>query len=141
MASGQLFANKTFMDRRRVARPQRILVVDDSDDMRDLWNLWLTAHGFSVLEAQNGAEALHQVDERPPDLVLLDVMMPVMDGLETLRRLRAHAATSSVPVIMLSAQDEAGARRARDLRPDLYLRKPIAPDDLLWHIRGLLRRV
>ena len=129
------------MDRRRVARPQRILVVDDSDDMRDLWNLWLTAHGFSVLEAQNGAEALHQVDERPPDLVLLDVMMPVMDGLETLRRLRAHAATSSVPVIMLSAQDEAGARRARDLRPDLYLRKPIAPDDLLWHIRGLLRRV
>ena len=78
------------MDRRRVARPQRILVVDDSADMRDLWNLWLTAHGFSVLEAQNGAEALQQVDERPPDLVLLDVMMPVMDGLETLKRLRAQ---------------------------------------------------
>jgi two-component system phosphate regulon response regulator PhoB len=140
MASGQVLARELFMDRRRLARPQRILVVDDSADMRDLWNVWLTAHGFSVLEAENGLEALQQVDERPPDLVLLDVMMPVMDGLETLKRLRAVASTSAVPVIMLSAQDETGAWRARQLGPDLYLRKPVAPDDLMRHIRGLLRR-
>jgi CheY-like chemotaxis protein len=120
-AYGQVLAHEPFMDRRRLARPQRILVVDDSADMRDLWNLWLTAHGFSVLEAQNGLEALRLVDERPPDLVLLDVMMPMMDGLETLKRLRALAPTSAVPVIMLSAQGEAGAQRARQLGPDLYL--------------------
>jgi DNA-binding response OmpR family regulator len=128
------------MKRRRLARPQRILVVDDSADMRGLWNVWLTAHGFSVLEAENGLEALQQVDEGPPDLVLLDVMMPIMDGLETLRRLRELASTSAVPVIMLSAQGEVGASRAGQLGPDLYLRKPVAPDDLMWHIRGLLRR-
>jgi DNA-binding response OmpR family regulator len=79
-------------------------------------------------------------NERPPDLVLLDVMMPIMDGLETLRRLRALTSTSAVPVIMLSAQGEAGARQARRLGPDLYLRKPVAPDDLMRYIRGLLRR-
>jgi two-component system, sensor histidine kinase and response regulator len=68
------------------------------------------------------------------------VMMPVMDGLETLKRIRALASTPAVPVIMLSAQGEVGAGRARQLGPDLYLRKPVAPDDLMRHIRGLLRR-
>jgi DNA-binding response OmpR family regulator len=102
--------------------------------------LWLTAHGFSVLEAQNGEEALQHVNERPPDLVLLDVMMPVMDGLETLKRLREMASTSAVPAIILSAQGEAGAQRAGEIGPDVYVAKPIKPDDLMWHIRGLLRR-
>jgi DNA-binding response OmpR family regulator len=138
MAFGQVIADTSFMDL-GLAAPQRILVVDDSTDMREMWCLWLEAQGFIALEAENGADALRQVGSRPPDLVLLDIMMPVMDGLETLKRLRADEATSTVPVIMLSAQGPAAARRARELGSDVFLAKPVAPDDLMLHIRALLR--
>jgi DNA-binding response OmpR family regulator len=116
------------------------LIVEDSADLRELWNLWLSTHGFSVLEAENGVEALRQAQKTPPDLVLLDVMMPVLDGLETLKRLRAQETTSTVPVIMMSAQGEAAERAARDLRADVFMPKPVHPDVLMQHIRSLLQR-
>ena len=124
----------------RPLTPQRILVVDDSTDMREMWCLWLEGQGFRVLEAENGADALRQIGRSPPDLVLLDVMMPVMDGLETLKRLRANEATSAMPVIMLSAQGEMAAMRARELGSDVFVAKPVMPDELMKHIRALLER-
>ena len=105
-----------------------------------MWRLWLEAHGFDVLEATHGADALRQMEGEPPDLVLLDVMMPVMDGLETLKRLRAQESTSTMPVIMVSARGSVTARMARQLGSDAYLAKPVNPDDLLRHIRSLLGR-
>ena len=119
-------------------RPQRILVVDDSSDIREMWCLWLEANGFAVLEAIDGADALRQMEGEPPDLVLLDVMMPVMDGLETLKRLRAQENTSTMPVIVVSARGEMTARMAHQLGSDAYVSKPVNPDDLLSHIRSLL---
>jgi CheY-like chemotaxis protein len=103
------------MERRR--RPQRILVVDDSNDIREMWRMWLEAHGFDVQETTHGADALRQIEGEPPDLVLLDVMMPVIDGLETLKRLRAQKNTSTIGD-RGSAQGTVTARMARQLGSD-----------------------
>jgi two-component system cell cycle response regulator DivK len=95
---------------RRRTGPQRVLVVDDSEDLRELWRQWLGFHGFRVEEASNGLEGVRQVLEQPPDIVLMDIRMPLMDGLEATRRLQADNKTARVPIVALSA--ESGARAA-----------------------------
>src|SRR6478672_12309173 len=92
------------MERRVRARPQRILIVDDAAEIRELWRLWLTFWGFSVQEARNGAEAVQMALANPPDLVLMDLWMPVLDGLQAMRQLRDDPRTTNVPVVALSAQ-------------------------------------
>src|SRR4026208_690358 len=82
------------VDRRRSSRPQRVLVVDDSADIRELWRLWLTFWGFSVHEARNGYDAIPNAAEVQPDLILMDLWMPVVDGVEAMRRLKADSRTS-----------------------------------------------
>ena len=127
-----------YVQRRRGSRPQRILVVEDSTDMRELWRMWFTGLGFTVIEAGNGVEALEQVNNAEPDLVLLDVAMPIMDGLEALELIRGQKQTANLPVIVLSAQDGRVAQRARALGSDVFLTKPVWPDDLMVHVRALL---
>jgi two-component system phosphate regulon response regulator PhoB len=127
------------MDRRQAQRPQRVLVVDDSDDVREMLRLVLTRRGFAVVEASDGAEAVVKAVERCPDLVLLDVRMPIMDGLEALRQLRAEARTAHVPIIMVSAQPDQ-AERARALGSNGFVAKPAPPDALLKQIRAVLGR-
>jgi DNA-binding response OmpR family regulator len=115
-----------------------ILIVDDEPRIRDLVRMNLEMEHYSVIEASNGVEALDQLRENLPDLVMLDVMMPEMDGFETLRAIRE---VSTVPVVMLTVrQSEQDRIHGLDLGADDYLAKPFSPRELLSRIRALLRR-
>jgi CheY-like chemotaxis protein len=103
--------------------------------------MWLTGSGFSVDEASNGAEALSQAASRPPDLVLMDLCMPIMDGVEAIRRLRANPSTAEVPIIVITAQGtEESAQRAAEAGADAYVDKPVMPDELLHHMKDAFNR-
>src|SRR3972149_3267678 len=111
-----------------------ILVVDDEPRMIHFIRLNLEHDGFDVVEASSGTQALAQLRDRLPDLVLLDVMMPDLDGFETLRLLRE---ISSVPVIMLTARgDEDDRVRGLELGADDYVTKPFSPRDLVRPVRA-----
>lgn len=119
-------------------RDMTILVVDDEPRIRDLVRMNLEMERYRVLEASDGREALEQLREHLPDLIVLDVMMPDMDGFETLKAIRE---VSTVPVIMLTVrQSEQDKIRGLDLGADDYLAKPFSPRELLSRIRALLRR-
>jgi len=117
----------------------RVLVVDDEPALRDSLDRALRAEGYDVETAPDGLVALERLDAREPDAVVLDVLMPGLDGLETMRRLRA--AGSRVPILMLTARDSVGDRVAGlDAGADDYVIKPFALEELLARLRALLRR-
>ncbi|RAG84571.1 DNA-binding response regulator [Streptacidiphilus pinicola] len=119
--------------------PARVLVVDDEPALRDALESSLAFEGYEVLTASDGLEALDAVAAEQPDLVLLDIMMPRMDGLTAVRRLRSRGDT--VPVLMLTARDAVGDRvTGLDVGADDYLAKPFELDELLARVRALLRR-
>jgi DNA-binding response OmpR family regulator len=105
-----------------------VLVVEDEPDIRNLIVHHLTRDGFRCRTAATGPEALARVRSAPPDLVVLDLMLPEMDGLEVCRRLRGDPATASLPLIMLTA------------KADDYLAKPFSPKELVARVRAVLRR-
>ncbi len=116
----------------------RILVVDDEPHIRELQRLYLSREGFSVIEAADGLDALRHVESEPPELVMLDIMMPKMDGWEALRLIRQK---SQVPVIMLSAKDEELDKvLGLELGADDYITKPFSPRELVARVRAVLRR-
>ncbi|NUQ02538.1 MAG: response regulator transcription factor [Anaerolineae bacterium] len=124
----------------RTARPtgKRILVVDDEPRMINFIRMNLELDGHQVLEAHNGLEALEVVRTRLPDIILLDVMMPELDGFETLRMLREF---SSLPVIMLTAKGEENDKvYGLELGADDYITKPFGPRELSSRIKAVLRR-
>jgi DNA-binding response OmpR family regulator len=117
---------------------RRILVVDDEERMVRFIRLNLEHDGFHVDEAYNGTQALTKVRSNLPDLVLLDIMMPDIDGFEVLRIIRE---LSSVPVIMLTAKGEEDDRvRGLELGADDYITKPFSPRELVSRVRAVLRR-
>lgn len=116
-----------------------ILVADDDQRLLKMVRRTLTYEGFEVITAANGREALARMEADAPDLVVLDWMMPELDGLEMLHRLRA--AGDEVPVLMLTARDAVEDRvTGLDRGADDYLVKPFAPSELLARLRALLRR-
>lgn len=118
--------------------PARILVVDDEPKLLELVRWILERNGFEVIEAQNGREAIERVQDELPSLVLLDVMMPDMNGFETLREIRKF---SNVPVIMLTVQaSEADKVHGLELGADDYVTKPFSHRELVSRIRAVLRR-
>src|SRR5713226_1730445 len=117
---------------------RRVLVADDEPDLLYAIKLYLEDEGFTVFTAVNGYEALDLVKERLPDVVVLDVMMPDLDGFETLKLLRE---TATVPVIMLTAKgEEADKVRGLGLGADDYVTKPFSQRELLSRIQAVLRR-
>lgn len=119
-----------------------ILVVDDQLDVRNLVSLHVRNAGYDCLHAKNGSEALQVIEENEPDVIVLDVMMPVMDGIETCRRIRNSGRHSAIYIIMLSAKSETVDKvDSLDIGADSYLTKPFVPDELLAQIRAGLRIV
>ncbi len=117
---------------------RRILVVDDEPRMINFIRMNLELEGHQVIEAHNGMEALEQIRTQLPDIVLLDVMMPELDGFETLRMLREF---SDIPVIMLTAKgDENDKVYGLELGADDYITKPFGPRELSSRIKAVLRR-
>jgi two-component system, OmpR family, response regulator MprA len=114
-------------------------VVDDDPRITDLLRRILAYEGYSVAIAANGSEALDRSLERPPDLVVLDIMLPGLDGLEVAQRLRT--AGDNVPILMLTARDTVADRvNGLETGADDYLVKPFAPDELVARVKALLRR-
>jgi two-component system response regulator MprA len=116
-----------------------ILVVDDDPRITDLLRRILAYEGYSVAIAANGHEALNRSLERPPDLVVLDIMLPGLDGLEVAQRLRS--AGDNVPILMLTARDAVADRvKGLETGADDYLVKPFVPEELVARVKALLRR-
>jgi DNA-binding response OmpR family regulator len=115
-----------------------ILVVDDEETIRKLLKVNLTADGYEVITASSGEEALALMDKREPDLVILDIMMPGMDGFQTLNLIRKR---SDIPVIMLTARaEELTMRDSLELGADDYVQKPFSLLELSARIRAKRRR-
>ena len=117
----------------------RVLVADDDDKIRELLELYLTKEGFAVEQAADGAEAILKAQQLKPDLIVLDIMMPVLDGMEVCRQVRKF---SQVPVIMLTARTEDEDRiMGLELGADDYLAKPFNPRELVARVKAVLRRM
>ena len=122
-----------------MTRPS-VLVCDDEPNLRELIRVSL-GPGWTVHEAGDGEEALTLALERQPDLAVLDVMMPKLDGYEVTRRLRDNAATSRMPVILLTARvQEADITRGFDAGADDYIKKPFSPQELRARVQAILGR-
>lgn len=121
-----------------IGQGHRVLVVDDEESVRELIKLYLSKEGFEVLHAREGKEALRVNGEHHPDLIILDLMLPGMDGREVCRQIRS---TSRVPIIMLTARAEEVDRIVGlELGADDYVVKPFSPRELVARVKAVLRR-
>ncbi|MDQ6874510.1 MAG: response regulator [Actinomycetota bacterium] len=119
-------------------RRHRVLVVDDDLVIRQLIGINLELEGFEVHMAADGEEALQQAVDVLPDVVVLDVMMPRLDGLQVARRLRADARTQAMRLVLVSARAQAAdLQRGEDMGVDAYITKPFEPDELVSVVRRL----
>jgi two-component system KDP operon response regulator KdpE len=120
------------------AAPLRVLVIDDEPPIRKLLRVGLSAHGYQIMEASSGKMALELLGGQPPDLIVLDLGLPDMQGHELLRTMRAR--NDSVPIVVLSSRDdETGKVQALDSGADDYVTKPFGMDELLARMRAALR--
>ncbi len=118
---------------------QSVLIVDDEPMARTLLRLMLVRAGFNVSEAEDGYDALKKVQDYQPDIILLDVMMPGMDGFTVCETLRGEEKTSALPIIMLSAKtDLESINKGLRVGATKYLTKPISPEDLTRHVHDAL---
>ncbi len=118
---------------------QLVLIVDDEPMARTLLRLMLVRVGFNVSEAEDGYDALEKVQQNLPDIILLDVMMPGMDGFSVCEELRQRKETATLPIIMLSAKTDLDSiNKGMRIGATKYLTKPISPEDLTRHVKEAL---
>ena len=129
-------------DNRIVARVKPlVLLVEDQLELRQMYVQQLELGGFDVIEAENGADAVTNTAAHVPDVVLMDLSLPVLDGWEATRRLKADARTAHIPVVALTAHDGSGElERATNAGCDWFVPKPCPPDALITEIRRVLAR-
>lgn len=121
--------------------PRTVLVADDDEDILQLVSFRLQRAGYTVVTASDGPQALAAAREHQPDLAVLDVMMPGLNGYEVTRQLRADEATAQIPVILLTARvQEADVSRGFEAGADDYLRKPFSPQELRSRVQAILAR-
>ena len=119
--------------------PKKILIVEDEANIRELLRLYLEREGYTVLEAENGVEGIKKWKSDKPDMLLLDVMMPVMDGWAVCREIRAE---SDVPIIMLTAEGETADRvSGLEMGADDYIVKPLEMPEVIARVRAVFRRM
>ena len=119
-----------------------VLVVEDEHDIRALLEYKLTRDGFSVRAVETGEQALSAVTTMPPDLILLDLMLPGIDGLQVCRKLKSDATTANIPILMLTAKDEeSDVVTGLELGADDYVTKPFSPKVVVARARAVLRRL
>jgi len=117
----------------------RVLVVDDYPDAREMYAEYLQFSGFDVIEAGNGMEALERAADSAPDIILMDLSLPVMDGWEATRRLKADKSTADIPIVALTGHALAGILEgAKKAGCDAFVTKPCLPEDLVKEIRKVL---
>jgi len=118
---------------------RQILVVDDERSVRNILDFSLDAEGYRVIQAEDGEEALKLAGENPPDLIIMDVMMPRLDGFETCRKLKADSRTRDIPVVLLTARSTRGdQKRGREVAADAYVTKPFSPNSLMDIVHSFL---
>ena len=116
-----------------------ILIVEDQDDLRKLYAEQLVMSGFDVIQAANGADAIDRTTSQAPDVVLMDLSLPVIDGWEATRRLKSDERTAHIPVLALTAHDGSGElQRATRAGCDWFVPKPCPPDALITEVRRVL---
>jgi two-component system cell cycle response regulator DivK len=119
--------------------PPLVLVVDDFQDNREMYAEYLAYCGFRVIEAKNGKEAIEQAFAQSPNVIIMDLSLPVMDGWEATRRLKADGRTKSIPVIALTGHALQGhSKGALDAGCDAFVAKPCLPDQLVLEIKRML---
>ena len=124
----------------KTLRP-RVLLVDDYPDARDMYAEYLEYSGYDVVQAANGMEALQRAVDDQPDIILMDLSLPVMDGWEATRRLKANARTAAIPVVALTGHALAGiSEGAKKAGCDAFVTKPCLPEDLVKEIKRILER-
>lgn len=141
IATSKIIAQARFWQLSARQKRGNILVVDDDDNVRDLVKLSLAPGQYNIHEAKNGIEALKFVDTTIPDLILLDLMMPKMDGVEVCKYLKRNVTTSNIPIIMLTAKTMIHEKvKGFDTGADDYITKPFDPLELEARVRAVLRR-
>lgn len=116
----------------------KVLLVEDAPFLRYAFGRLLRLQGFEVVEANDGQEAMAALDDFQPQFILTDLMMPVMDGVELIRRLRTDPRTANLPVVAITADSTGGAeKRARDAGADAFITKPVELPDLIDRLRAV----
>ena len=115
-------------------RRMRVLVVEDDDDLRSLFRTALAIDGFDVQEARNGLDALHRIDQDPPDVVILDINLPLVSGIAVREQIAAHSATRHIPVVVVTGS----AENFDALNVPCIIRKPVSPTELVQAVRKCL---
>ena len=127
------------MGKQGITMPKKILIVEDEANIRELLRLYLEREGYAVIEAENGVEGIKQWKSEKPDMILLDVMMPVMDGWTVCKEIRAE---SDVPIIMLTAKGETADRvSGLEMGADDYIVKPLEMPEVIARVRAVFRRM
>ena len=127
------------MGKQGIIMPKKILIVEDEANIRELLRLYLEREGYAVIEAENGVEGIKMWKSEKPDMLLLDVMMPVMDGWAVCKEIRAE---SDVPIIMLTAKGETADRvSGLEMGADDYIVKPLEMPEVIARVRAVFRRM